>query len=341
MLIRFEIAVRCALPLLGFVWGCAGGTGAPADPARSSEAPLATVEAEPAARSTAQPSTESTSPQAEPETFPNATDPGVPCGALHCRRYPDASAALVAVLRRSPEILAFGEAHALAGAHVATATERFERELLPLLAERGATELVVELLAPASGCAPTVESVRKEQQPVVEQQAEGNQDRFVQLGHTSRRLGIVPYILEPTCEEYQSVVDAGPDSIVRMLELIAIKSEQRLTRFWQKNQALQRPAALEAVTGPARLVLAYGGAMHNDIDVPPEKQAFAFGKKLLERTRGRYIALDLIVPEYIKSTEVWRALPWYPHFDATNAPEDVTLFQTDEHSYTLIFGTTQ
>lgn len=329
------------MPLLGFVWGCAGGAGAPAESARSNAPPNAPVEAEPAApRSTAQASTETASSQAEPEAPSKATDPGVPCGALHCRRYPDAATALSAVLQRSPEILAFGEAHALSGTQVPSATERFERELLPLLAERGATELVVELLAPASGCAPTVESVRQEQRPVVEKQAEGNQDRFVQLGHTSRRLGIVPYILEPTCEEYQSVVDAGPDSIVRMLELIAIKSEQRLTRFWQKNQASTRPAAMGTIPAPAPLVLAYGGAMHNDIDVPPEKQAFAFGKNLLERTRGRYIALDLIVPEYIKSTEVWRALPWYPHFDATNAPEDVTLFQTDEHSYTLVFGKT-
>lgn len=266
---------------------------------------------------------------------------GRPCGALDCRRFADATAALGYVMGTGPEVLAVGEAHALAGAAgIPTATERFERELLPELARMGATELVVELLNPAQGCTEAVAEVRRKQEPVVERQDPGNQDRFVQLGHAARRLGVVPYILEPTCSEYQAVVAGGADGLVRMLELIAAKTEHKLLDFWgRRKQAAQvaRPSSARDSSSNV-LVLAYGGAMHNDVSVPAEKAAFSFGKSLVEKMGSKYVALDLIVPEYIQDTDVWKALPWHPHFDVKAPPPDVTLFRVDEHSFVLIFG---
>jgi hypothetical protein len=288
-------------------------------------------------------------------------------------RYPDAKSALLAVLARQPEVLAFGEAHALKGTEgVPSATIRFERQLLPVLAERGATELVVELLNPATGCRQAVETVRKEQKQVTEKQASTNQNRFISLGHAARKLAVVPYILEPSCDEYEVVAKGGPDGITRMLELIAEKTEEKVSGFWTRNQRMlehpsqpapraaetaspnpavgkgadpSKPAKPQRVFTPAQrqtpLVLAYGGALHNDIDVPEHKQTFTYGTNLVQRTSGKYIALDLIVPEYIKPTEVWKSLPWYEHFDATKAPAETTLFQVDEYSYVLIFGRTQ
>jgi hypothetical protein len=246
------------------------------------------------------------------------------------------AAAVTAVLQATqPEILAVGEAHALRGReHIVSTTQRFEEQLLPVLATYGATELVVELLKPASGCSEAVATVKREQEPIVEKQDTGNQDRFLRLGHAARALGVVPFLLEPDCAEVESIAAAGDDAILRMLELIATKTEQKLRRFWTRNRSAPAPS------GRSRLVLAYGGAMHNDIDVVPEKQGFSFGRALSERTAKRYVALDLIVPEYIMDTEVWRALPWYAHFDKENAPPDVTLFTTGPESYVLIFGRT-
>src|SRR5690606_24321672 len=97
-------------------------------------------------------------------------------------------------------------------------------------------ELIVELLGPAQGCKKAVETVRKEQEQVVEQQADTNQNRFISLGHAARKLSVVPYILEPTCDEYELVAKGGADGITRMLELIAVKTEVKLSGFWQRNQ---------------------------------------------------------------------------------------------------------
>jgi len=284
---------------------------------------------------------------------PSSPIPAVQCGKLRCWRFDKANQALEVLLVRRPEVLAFGEAHALVGTEgIPTATERFETQFLPLLARNGAAQLVVELLAPAQGCEKTVQKVKKQQQPVVRQQDVGNQDRFVRLGHASKALGITPFILEPSCEEYAGVARGGADGVVRMLELIAQKTEVKLTKFVAHNrQGGSQPAAATASSealrpGDAhpkvapRLALAYGGAMHNDVSPSADKERFSFGKQIVSLTAGRYLEVDLIVPEYIKDTQAWRDLPWYEHFDPNVAPQAVTLLEVGPQSYTLIFART-
>ena len=86
-----------------------------------------------------------------------------------------------------------------------------------------------------------------------------------------------------------------------------------------------------------KLVLLYGGALHNDLAPRAGREAFSFGPELKAHTGGRYVELDLIVPEFIKDTETWRALPWYSHFDPKRAPEKTTLYNPSPGSYVLIF----
>jgi hypothetical protein len=264
---------------------------------------------------------------------------GQPCGALGCRRYPDAQTAALDILERRPQVVGIGEAHALKVAeNVESSTARFERDLLPLFARAGATELVVELLGPAKDCEKPVAAVKEQTRPVVQDQSQGNQNRFVSLGVAARKLNVVPYILEPSCDEYKSVIDPV-DGVTRMLELIAKKTEDKLTHFWQRNTAaLNAPDAPVGADPSAHLVVAYGGAMHNDVSSPPDGQNFRYGAHLVQLTGGHYIELDLIVPEYIKDSEVWRALPWYNAYAALPKTNEVTLFQPAEFSYALIFA---
>ncbi len=308
----FRTARRALLLVLGALVGCSRETAPDPEPT--------TVEATPAAPSSA----------AAPAKLATA---GTPCGPLGCLRFPSATRALAHVLEQKPQVLAVGEAHALLGMdHIKPSVEYFAEDLLPVLHDAGASELVVELLKPAQGCEKTVQAVRKTQEPVVERQDPQSQDRFVQLGHAAKKLGVTPYILEPTCDEYAGVVKGGPDGVVRMLELIAEKTEERLLRFWRRHQK----EAGESRNG--FIVLAYGGAMHNDVDVASDRTPFTFGRTMAEKTGGKYIALDLIVPEFIKRTDLWKALPWYPHFDVDSPPSEVTLFRTGEQSYVIIFG---
>jgi hypothetical protein len=275
--------------------------------------------------------------------------------------------ALNTLLRTKPQIIGVGETHALKDAPgVETTTARFERDFMPVLAAAGASELIVELLGPATGCEQAVETVREQTRPVVKEQSQGNQNRFVSLGVKARKLGVVPYILEPTCDEYKGVI-SSEDGITLMLQLIAQKTEQRLSRYWRRNQGVMQdqvpliaapgasssaspPPSAASAAAPAQppqaaptprpngIVLAYGGAMHNDVTSPPYGEQFRYGAHMVQLTQGRYLELDLIVPEYIKDSDVWKALPWYAAYASLGGSDQVTLYQVGPYSYTLIFG---
>lgn len=215
--------------------------------------------------------------------------------------------------------MAIGETHARRGApDVLTATERFASRLLPLLAERRAKVLVVELLQPPSGCETETKAVAQVQQPVVEQQDGQNQDRFIALGHRARELQLTPLVLEPTCEEFATIRKAGPDGVAAMLQLIAEHTEAKLVRLLGK-------------LSPEDVIVAYGGALHNNLG---DGAPFAFGEALKRATNDRYIAVDLIVPEYVADSDAWKTLPWYPCWSEL-MQRGVTLVQIQPGEFTL------
>ncbi len=246
------------------------------------------------------------------------------CGELACKAFPDAAAAFDFVLAESPRVLAIGEAHAQSdGPATASSTRRFMDGLLPRLAPR-ASDLVIELWLANGSCGKVEQKVAQQQTEVTAPQAASNQNEFVELGHRAKAAGIVPHALVPTCEQYQKIANAGAADIEQMLVMI-------------KSVTARDVAQLLAKRAPERLVVAYGGAMHNDL-VPREGRAdFSFGPELAQATAGRYVELDLVIPEQIKDTEAWRALPWYPHYPKASASTEAYLFSWAPHAYALIF----
>jgi hypothetical protein len=259
-----------------------------------------------------------------------------PCGKNQCATFPDARSALSALLDAGPRVLGVGESHVMKGMdYVPSATVRFQNELLPELSKRGTSALVVELLKPAPECAKPIEKVAQQEKQVTKKQAPENKNRFVSLGVAAKAQGIVPFLLEPECSAYQSIAEAKDDSVLKLLEVISSETERRARRFYERQ--LQREAAGQK---PA-LVVTYGGALHNDIEVDPAKANFSFGPQLVEATRGRYLELDLIVPEFIADTDVWQKLPWYDSFDRSRQHSEATLIRTGPRSFVIIFPHTK
>src|SRR5580698_549473 len=139
-----------------------------------------------------------------------ATASGVPCGALECVQYDSAREAFVAALDRAgaPLILGVGEAHAPRGATAPSAARRFASELLPVLAGR-ASDLLLELMMPPTGCVDAVAEVRRDQEPVTSRHADTDADEYVALGARARGLGIVPDMLRPTCADMDAIEHAA------------------------------------------------------------------------------------------------------------------------------------
>jgi hypothetical protein len=200
---------------------------------------------------------------------------------LACKAFPTAAAAFDFVLAESPRVLAVGEAHAQGdGPKSASSTRRFMEGLLPRLAPR-ATDLVIELWLANGSCGKVEQKVAEQQTAVTAPQAATNQNEFVELGHRAKALGIMPHALVPSCEQYRKIAGAGAADIEEMLVMLKSVTAHDVQELMTKR-------------APQRLIVAYGGAMHNDL-VPREgREGFSFGPELAAATGGRYVELDLV-----------------------------------------------
>ncbi len=281
---------------------------------------------------TPQPSaTPSTQASAETRNSQAVAPTSIACGELNCRLFDSPETALRVVLKESPQVLAVGESHVQKGTEgIPSATSRFRKQLLPLLKGR-ASDLVIELMVADGKCGQDEKKVAEIQKPVTNSQASTNKNEFVVLAETSKSLGITPHVLRPSCDDYKAVVKAGPRGIEQMLTMITDLTAELAQRILERN----------AKDSQDKLVVAYGGAMHNDVAPQPGREIFSFGPRLSAFTNNRYLELDLIVPEFIKDNASWRALPWYPHFDRQAHPGKVTLFNPAPGAYVLIFPASQ
>jgi len=232
------------------------------------------------------------------------------------------------VLELSPRVLAIGEAHAQEGSTgIHSSTRRFAEQLLPLLSGK-AKHLVIELLL--ANCKPkTVERVAQTQAPVTQHQAKSNQNEFLTLGKYAQRLGIEPQALAPDCTEYDRAVAPGADGVARLLTLVARQTETSVE------------ALLAAPDANGELIVTYGGALHNDLLPRPGQESWSFGPKLALASHGRYVELDLIVPEFVKDTEAWRGMPWFRAFDREQLTSETLLYRPAPSSFALIFPKTE
>ena len=240
------------------------------------------------------------------------------CGALDCRQYDSVGEAFEDALAGGPRVVAIGEAHAQRGTTVPSSAHHFKEDLLPLLAGR-ASDLLVEVMNPPAGCAKTTEVVRGKQAVVTQKQAPSDQGEYVAMGTRARELGIIPDLLRPTCGDLAAVDSAGEDAVPASLAMIA-----RLTRT-QVERMLERD---EQTPGDEnKIVVTYGGALHNDLDPSPERAGWSFGPALAARTGGRYVAINLYVPELIDDSDAWKRLAFYRYYDPAKAGAKTAVFR--------------
>jgi hypothetical protein len=280
------------------------------------------------------PSSASVSASALPNaSAPSATTPatagGTPCGALACTQFDSAREAFLAAVAGDPLVIAIGEAHAPKGATAPSATKRFTEELLPALPGR-ASDLLVELMMPPKGCTDAAAEVRKKQEAVTSRESENNQNEYVVLGDRAHALGIVPDMLRPSCADMDAVRDAGDQAIEASLEMIARLSGAQATRL------VDRDARSDADRD--KCVVVYGGMLHNDLSPPPERARWTYAPVLDAHVGGRFVAIDLVVPEFIVDDDTWRSLPWYAKYDRARLGSRPTLFKTGDKTFVLIFA---
>jgi hypothetical protein len=253
-------------------------------------------------------------------------------GGPPCFRFATTEDAFKWVLGHDPLVLGIGEAHAQKGSEgIASSTKRFTETLLPIAAPRS-SDVVVELWAPDPKCAKEVKRVASAQKPVTEAQASTNQNEYVTLGTKAKEAGMTPWLLRPTCDDFAMLADAGDDAVGAMLGLVKRLTQAKVTQLYERNGK---------APPPQKLVIAYGGALHNDLSPSEAMKDYSFGPELDRLTGGRYVELDLIVPEYVKKSPTWEKLPWFASFEADKASDaprnEATLYVMGERSFVLLF----
>jgi hypothetical protein len=106
----------------------------------------------------------------------------------------------------------------------------------------------------------------------------------------------------------------------------------RVTRDQLETQirtALGRPGS--------RLVVSYGGALHNDRQPTSELASYAFGPTIATAVDERYLEIDLYVPEYIEKDKSIQAQPWYKQYRAAYKPGRTIVIGRGEGSYAIVF----
>ena len=240
---------------------------------------------------------------------------GAPCGELDCRVYGDARAAFARVLALDPRVLGVGEVHAPRNAVARSAAARFADELLPLLAGR-ASDLLLELMQPPAACTDAASHARAAERPVTSRQSATAQSEYVTMGERARALGIVPDVLRPTCADIAVIAAGNADTGAERWVDAALSVTARLAAA-QARRAVLRDDETDADRG--KVVVLYGGALHNDLPPPRggglHEPQWSYAEELDAATGGRFVAVDLIVPEFIGDDAVWRAFPWWRGYE--------------------------
>jgi hypothetical protein len=116
------------------------------------------------------------------------------------------------------------------------------------------------------------------------------------------------------------------------LELIA-----RLS-LAQAERLVDRDARSDADRG--KMVVVYGGMLHNDLAPPRESARWSYAPSLAAHVGGRFVAVDLVVPEFIGDDETWSSLAWWPLYSRSRLGAKATLFRTGERSFVIVFPET-
>jgi hypothetical protein len=246
---------------------------------------------------------------------------------LRHERFPNAVAAVEQILTRTePRVVGFGEFHQKHGtaAYVST-LERFSGSVLPALAGR-TTDLIVEAWVSEGRCGATEKAVVEEVEQISER-PETTEDENLALLKRAVQLGVRPHILEMSCEDYRRVHgDAGVD-YVAMLELVSERLEH-------KGKAV---LAERGDNAAGQLIALFSGAIHNDVAPGEDFAGFAFGKALGRAAAGKYVEIDLYVPEFVLASESARDEPWFPLIGQLASTEEAALIERGPGSYIVLF----
>jgi len=249
---------------------------------------------------------------------------------LRAKAIPSVNGAIEELLARQPRVVAFGEIHqTTASLKVPSSLKHFEDELLQVVAPR-ASDLIVETWVTEGKCGKTEKAVMKDVRKTTERPVQ-TEDEVVTLIKRAKEAGVKPHILSVSCKEYETIYQGKQVDYDALLRMTSEKLEAGV------RDVLARPGAAPA----DRAVVVYGGALHNDLAPAEGLSAYAFGESLSKTLGGKYLEIDLYVPEYVEKQKTLRAEPWYRAYKKAARPGRAVMIERSLDSYVIVFPKAQ
>jgi hypothetical protein len=247
------------------------------------------------------------------------------------REVADIGSAIRELVTDDVRVVAFGELHARVDRPSAarSALVRFSDDVLPVIGAR-LSDLVLETWLFDRDCGEQAQTATAKVEATM-QRPPATKSELATLVDRARAAGVRPHVMRLTCDDWSAVAPPGKDiDYEAMLSIIT----RELGRI-----ATDAVAYREKEKSPRTLVATYGGALHNDL-YPIEGIAdWSFAKRVDEAAPGRYLELDLYVPEYAEQDTLSQQEPWFPLVAAARS-DRVTVIERGPRSYILLLPRT-
>ena len=248
-------------------------------------------------------------------------------GAAAPHAYADLAAALVATIPADARVIGFGELHARRDRPAATSTLAAFTRALPALADR-LSDLVLETWLVDPGCgAPAVEATARIE-TAVERPAR-TRSEIAELVDAARAARVQPHAMTLHCADYAAVAPAGGEVDAAALLSLTTRELRRIVT--------SAVAHRDGEPGHRPWIAVYGGALHNNRLPEAGVAEWSYAPDADRATGGRFVEIDLVVPELAAASPAARREPWFPLAGAPRDPDHPVLVWTrGERSFVVI-----
>jgi hypothetical protein len=252
---------------------------------------------------------------------------GAPAALPAHRVYPDLGHALVAIIPADARVIGLGELHARTDRAPVTSSLAHVTRALPALGDR-VSDLVLETWLPPPACgAPAVQATARIEASV--RRPEATRSEIAELIDAARAAGARPHAMTISCADHAAI--APPGGEVDPVQLLAITTRE-LARI-----ATSAVAHRDREAGHRPWIAIYGGALHNDRFPDAGVAEWSYADAVDRASGGRFVEIDVIVPELAEADPRSRREPWFPLVRAPRDPRSpVAVWTRGERSFVVI-----
>jgi hypothetical protein len=237
--------------------------------------------------------------------------------------------ALRATIPETARVVGFGELHMRTDrAQVRSTLARFSEAGLPAIADK-VSDLVIETWFVDKNCgSAAVEATARVETTM--RRPEATKDDITILAETARKAGIQPHAMRLSCDDYQHAAPPGKDVDPVVLLDIATRELGRVASeavAHRDRQPQHRP-----------WIAVYGGAVHPARFPDAGVAEWSYAAKVDDATGGRFVEIDLIVPELAEADPVSQKQPWFAL--VRDADARVHVWKRGERSFVLVLPRT-